>query len=55
MTATQMDFLSDNPTAERGGGVCAREKSMEQVRAAGDLGDVPLVVLASRLLLASAL
>ena len=44
----ELDFLSDNPTAERGGGVCGREKSMEQVRAAGDLGDVPLIVLASR-------
>jgi hypothetical protein len=44
----ELDFLSDNPTAARGGGACSREESTEQVRAAGDLGDLPLVVLASR-------
>ena len=44
----ELDFLSDNPTAERGGGVCGREASMEQAGAAGDLGDLPLMVLASR-------
>ena len=43
----ELDFLSDNPTAERGGGACGREKGMEQVRAAGGLGDLPLIVLAS--------
>ena len=45
---TELDFLSDNPTAQRGGESCAREKSMEQVRAAGNLGDRPLIVLASQ-------
>lgn len=44
---TELDFLSDNPTAQQGSEMCAREESMQQVRAAGDLGDVPLAVLAS--------
>jgi hypothetical protein len=43
----ELDFLSDNPTAPRGSELCAREESMQQVRAAGNLDDVPLVVLAS--------
>ena len=44
---TELDFLSDNPTAKQGSELCAREESMQQVRAAGNLGNVPLVVLAS--------
>jgi hypothetical protein len=44
----ELDFLSDNPTAARSGGACSREESTEQVRAAGDLANVPLIVLASR-------
>ena len=43
----ELDFLSDNPTAQRDSELCAREESMQQVRAAGDLGNVPLTVLAS--------
>ena len=43
----ELDFLSDNPTAQMGSELCAREESMRQVRAAGNLDDVPLVVLAS--------
>ena len=43
----ELDFLSDNPTAARGSEMCARETSMEEVRSAGNLGDVPLMVLAS--------
>ncbi|HXH48381.1 MAG TPA: alpha/beta hydrolase [Terriglobia bacterium] len=43
---TELDSLSDNPTAERGSELCAREESMEQVKAAGNLGAVPLLVLA---------
>jgi hypothetical protein len=43
----KLDFLSDNPTAQRGGEMCAREESMEQVRAAGNLGDRPLIVLST--------
>lgn len=43
----ELDFLSDNPTAQRGSEMCAREESMEQVLAAGNLGDVPLIVIAS--------
>jgi pimeloyl-ACP methyl ester carboxylesterase len=44
----ELDFLSDNPTSQRGSEMCDREESMEQVRAAGNLGDVPLIVIASR-------
>ena len=44
---TELDFLSDNPLAMQGSELCAREESMEQVRAAGNFGNVPLVVLAS--------
>ena len=43
----ELDALSDNPTAQRGSELCAREESMAQVRAVGDLGGVPLIVLAS--------
>lgn len=44
---TMLDFLSDNPTAARGSELCAREISMEQVRASGTLGNVPLIVMAT--------
>jgi pimeloyl-ACP methyl ester carboxylesterase len=44
----ELDFLSDNPTAQGGSELCAREENMEQVRAARDLGAVPLEVIASR-------
>lgn len=43
----ELDFLSDNPTAQQGSELCSREISMEQVRKAGSLGNVPLIVLAS--------
>lgn len=43
----QLDFLSDNPTAKTGGELCDMEESLSQVREAGDLGDRPLIVLAS--------
>lgn len=42
----ELDFLSDNPTAVQGSELCAREESMQQVKAAGNLGAVPLLVLA---------
>lgn len=42
----ELDFLSDNPTAEQGSELCAREESMQQVVAAGNLGAIPLLVLA---------
>jgi hypothetical protein len=41
----EASFLSDNPTAEQGSELCAREESMHQVIAAGSLGDIPLLVL----------
>lgn len=44
----ELDFLSDNPTAQRGNELCTREENMEQVRSAGDLGMVPLEVIVSR-------
>ena len=44
----ELDFLSDNSTAVRGSEACTRAEGVEQVRAAGDLGDRPLIVLASR-------
>lgn len=50
LTAEQqarLNDMSDNATAQQSSEACAREESMQQVRAAGDLGDVPLVVLAS--------
>jgi pimeloyl-ACP methyl ester carboxylesterase len=43
-----LDLLSDNPTAKTGGELCDREESLSQVREAGDLGDRPLIVLASQ-------
>jgi hypothetical protein len=43
----RLDDLSDNPTALQASELCAREESLEQVRAAGDLGVVPLLILAS--------
>jgi hypothetical protein len=43
----ELDDLSDNPTAARGGEACDREQGMEQVRAAGDFGDQPLILLFS--------
>lgn len=42
----ELDFLSDNPTAVQGSELCAREESMRQVDAAGNLGAIPLLVLA---------
>ncbi len=44
----ELDFLSDNPEAARGGTVCAREGDMRDVRNAGSLGSLPLIVLAAR-------
>lgn len=43
----ELDFLSDNPTAQQGSELCSRETSMEQVRKAGSLGNILLIVLAS--------
>lgn len=44
----ELDFLSDNPeTAQTEGEGCVLEKSMAEVRAAGNFGDRPLVILAS--------
>lgn len=43
----RLDDLSDNPTAAQASELCAREESLEQVRVAGDLGAVPLLVLTS--------
>jgi hypothetical protein len=43
----RLNDLSDNATAQQAGEACAREESMQQVRAAGNLKDVPLIVLAS--------
>jgi pimeloyl-ACP methyl ester carboxylesterase len=50
LTAAQqarLDVLSDNPTANDGSELCDQEVSRAQVRAAGGLGDRPLIVLAS--------
>jgi pimeloyl-ACP methyl ester carboxylesterase len=44
---TEVDALSDNPTANESGELCDLEESRAQVRAAGTLGDRPLIVLAS--------
>lgn len=44
---TELDDLSDNATTQQASEACAREESMEQVRAAGNLGSVPLVVVVS--------
>jgi len=43
-----LDYLSDNPTAALGASACTRDESMNEVRAAGPLGDVPVVELDSR-------
>ena len=43
----RLDDLSDNPTAAQASELCSRDESLEQVRAAGDFGAVPLLVLAS--------
>lgn len=43
----ELDFLSDNPTAQQGSELCSRDTSMEQVRKTGNLGNIPLIVLAS--------
>jgi len=50
LTAEQqarLNDLSDNATATQAGEACAREEGMQQVRTAGNLKDVPLVVLVS--------
>jgi hypothetical protein len=44
----ELDFLSDNPTAQRGGEACTRAEGAVEVHAAGDFGDRPLMLLASR-------
>ena len=44
----ELDFLSDNPEAQRGGNMCPRAEDMQQVRSSGNLGDLPLIVLAAR-------
>jgi hypothetical protein len=44
----ELDFLSDNSTAVQGSEACTRAEGAEQVRAAGNLGDLPLIVLASQ-------
>ncbi len=43
----ELDFLSDNPTANRGGNMCSRSESADEVPA-GNLGDLRLIVLAPR-------
>jgi hypothetical protein len=42
----ELDFLSDNLTARRSGGICTRDQSMREARAAANLGGLPLIVLA---------
>lgn len=44
---TELDDLSDNATTEQASEHCAREESMAEVRAAGGMGSVPLVVIVS--------
>ena len=44
----ELGFLSDNPTANRSANMCSRDESTSQTLAAGNLGSVPLIVLASR-------
>ncbi len=44
----ELDYLSDNGTTLQATEVCAREESMRQVRAAGGLRSVPLVVIVSK-------
>jgi pimeloyl-ACP methyl ester carboxylesterase len=43
----ELSFLSKNPGTVRGGAGCDLDESMAEVRAAGDLGNRPLIVLAS--------
>jgi len=43
----ELNFLSKNPETVRGGEGCDLEESMAEVRAAGDFGNRPLIVLAS--------
>ena len=43
----ELSFLSKNPETVRGGEGCDLEESLAEVRAAGDFGDRPLVVLTS--------
>lgn len=43
----ELSFLSKNPETVRGGEGCDLEENMAEVRAAGNFGDRPLVVLAS--------
>ena len=44
----ELDDLSDNATTQQAAELCAREESMRQVRAAGGLHSVPLVVIVSK-------
>ena len=44
---SELDDLSDNATTQQATELCAREESMRQVRAAGGLRSVPLVVIVS--------
>ncbi len=44
----ELDFLSDSPASASHPDVCVRDENMEEAHRAGDLADVPLVVLASR-------
>src|SRR5947199_10661016 len=43
----ELDYVSDNATTQQAAELCAREESMRQVRAAGGLRSVPLVVVVS--------
>ena len=43
----ELNFLSKNPETVRGGEGCELEENIAEVRAAGNFGDRPLVVLAS--------
>jgi pimeloyl-ACP methyl ester carboxylesterase len=43
----ELSFLSKNPETARGGEGCDLEESLDEVRAAGDFGDRPLMVLTS--------
>lgn len=43
----ELDELSDNATTQQASEACAREESMKQVRAAGGLDSVPLLVMVS--------
>jgi pimeloyl-ACP methyl ester carboxylesterase len=43
----ELDHLSDNPTTQQATEACAREESMRQVRAAGSLRSIPLIIVVS--------